>query len=61
MGFVCTGSDYIGGGAWQQHENEPDAVMRDEMGLLNARITGRRVAYLAYLLSGGALKRSRDA
>lgn len=51
MGCVCTGSDYIGGGAWQLETNEVDAVKNDNMGLRNARVTGRHLAYLAYLLS----------
>ncbi len=51
MGFACTGSDYIGGGAWQLEQNTLDAVKADELGLRNARVTGRNVAYLAYLLS----------
>ncbi len=54
VGCVCTGSDYIGGGAWQQRNNALDAVENDEIGMLNARVTGRRVTYLAYLLSSGA-------
>lgn len=54
IGMVCTGSDYIGGGAWQQHVNTLDCIKDDELGLLNARVTGRNVAYLAYLLSEGA-------
>jgi len=54
IGMVCTGSDYIGGGAWQQHVNTLDSVLDDEMGLLNARVTGRHAAYLGYLLSKGA-------
>jgi len=54
VGMVCTGSDYIGGGAWQHHVNALDSVKQDDLGLLNARITGRNVAYLAYLLSAGS-------
>jgi len=54
IGGVCIGADYIGGGAWQQHENRPDAVESDEIGMRNARVAGRNVAYLAYLLRTGA-------
>lgn len=54
MGFVCTGADYIGGGAWQHEINRRDAVVQDAIGMRNARIVGRRVAYLAYLLAEGA-------
>jgi hypothetical protein len=43
----------IDGGAWQQHNNALDSVHDDEMGMLNARVTGKRVAFLAYLLSAG--------
>lgn len=55
MGCACTGADYIGGGAWQQEVNTQDAVLDDPMGLRNARVVGRRVCYLAYLLSSGAI------
>lgn len=51
IGCACTGSDYIGGGAWQHGVNATDAVRADELGLRNARVTGRRVATLGYLLS----------
>jgi multimeric flavodoxin WrbA len=54
MGCACTGADYIGGGAWQQEVNAKNAVLDDAIGTRNARIVGRRVAYLAYLLSSGA-------
>jgi multimeric flavodoxin WrbA len=54
VGIVCTGADYIGGGAWQGHHNTLDAVAQDELGLRNARVVGRNVAYLAYLLKAGA-------
>ncbi len=61
VGCVCTGADYIGGGAWQQHQNALDAVASDEIGMLNARVAGRNVAYLAYLLRSGAGADSRAA
>jgi len=51
VGCVCTGSDYIGGSAWQLETDARDAVRSDELGMRNARVTGRNVAYLAYLLS----------
>jgi multimeric flavodoxin WrbA len=54
VGCACTGADYIGGGAWQQQVNALDAVASDSIGLLNARVVGRNVAYLAYLLKAGA-------
>jgi len=60
MGGVCTGVDYIGGGAWQQHVNAPDAVEQDEIGMRNARATGRHVVYLAYLLSEGQRANQRQ-
>jgi len=53
-GFVCTGVDYIGAGAWQQHVNSTDAVLQDDLGMRNARIAGRAVAHLAYLLAAGS-------
>ena len=56
VGCVCTGADYIGGGAWQLEIDEKDAVQSDPLGLRNARITGRNVAYLAYLLSDLRMK-----
>jgi len=54
IGCVCTGADYIGGPAWQIEKNARDAVLEDVIGMRNARIVGRRIAYLAYLLSAGA-------
>jgi multimeric flavodoxin WrbA len=52
MGCACTGSDYIGGGAWQRLDGK-DTVREDIIGMRNARATGRRVAYLAHLLKCG--------
>lgn len=54
VGCVCSGADYIGGGGWQGQINAENAVEEDAMGMLNARVVGRRVAYLAFLLAAGA-------
>ncbi len=59
VGCVCTGGEYIGCGAWQMSVNTLDAVAQDDLGMKNARVIGRRIAYLSYLLSvGGAADRS---
>ncbi len=53
VGCVCTGGEYIGCGGWQMEVNTLDAVEDDALGMKNARVVGRRIAYLGYLLSTG--------
>jgi multimeric flavodoxin WrbA len=62
-GFVVVGScdpehgpvGYLGGEAWQDVTgvSSRDSVLRDDWGLLSARIVGERVAETALLLSNG--------
>lgn len=55
MGFPVVSAYYNGSPAWQLGTDARDSVIQDELGMANARETGRRVAQLAtrlYLGSG---------